>query len=110
VAKTQTSRHLAEFWMIEPEIALADLADNAALAEALLKHTFAALLKERGEDLAFFDQRIERGWLPSSEGLSDRNSSIWITARRSQYLSAPMRNLNSRASGASIYSSSTSAT
>ena len=58
---SNTSRHLAEFWMIEPEIAFADLADNAALAEALLKYTFAALLKEREEDLAFFDQRIETG-------------------------------------------------
>ena len=41
---SNTSRHLAEFWMIEPEIAFADLADNAALAEALLKYTFAVLL------------------------------------------------------------------
>ena len=44
---SNTSRHLAEFWMIEPEIAFADLADNAALAEALLKYTFATLLNER---------------------------------------------------------------
>ncbi|MGC1889128.1 MAG: amino acid--tRNA ligase-related protein, partial [Stellaceae bacterium] len=41
---SNTSRHLAEFWMIEPEIAFAGLSDNAALAEALLKYTFAALL------------------------------------------------------------------
>jgi aspartyl/asparaginyl-tRNA synthetase len=58
---SNTSRHLAEFWMIEPEIAFANLADNAALAEALLKYTFAALLDQREEDLAFFDQRIEKG-------------------------------------------------
>ena len=38
---SNTSRHLAEFWMIEPEIAFSDLADNATLAEALLKHIFA---------------------------------------------------------------------
>jgi aspartyl/asparaginyl-tRNA synthetase len=50
---SNTSRHLAEFWIIEPEIAFADLSDNAALAEALLKYTFAALLNERQEDLAF---------------------------------------------------------
>jgi asparaginyl-tRNA synthetase len=37
---SNTSRHLAEFWMIEPEIALANISDNAALAEALLKYTF----------------------------------------------------------------------
>jgi aspartyl/asparaginyl-tRNA synthetase len=66
---SNTSRHLAEFWMIEPEIAFADLSDNAALAEALLKYTFAALLNEGEEDLAFFDQRIEKGLVAKLEGL-----------------------------------------
>src|SRR5882762_10361721 len=50
---SNTSRHLAEFWMIEPEIAFADLSDNATLAERLLKFTFETLLKGRHEDLAF---------------------------------------------------------
>src|SRR5256712_3275165 len=58
---SNTSRHLAEFWMIEPEIAFADLSDNATLAEGLLKFTLEALLNERQEDLAFFDERIEKG-------------------------------------------------
>jgi asparaginyl-tRNA synthetase len=66
---SNTSRHLAEFWMIEPEIAFADLSDNAALGEALLKYTFASLLKEREEDLAFFDQRIEKGLVAKLEGI-----------------------------------------
>jgi hypothetical protein len=66
---SNTSRHLAEFWMIEPEIAFADLSDNAAFAEALLKYIFAALLNERGEDLAFFDQRIEKGLVAKLEGI-----------------------------------------
>jgi asparaginyl-tRNA synthetase len=66
---SNTSRHLAEFWMIEPEIAFADLADNAALAEGLLKYTFATLLKERAEDLAFFDERIEKGVVKKLEGI-----------------------------------------
>ena len=68
---SNTSRHLAEFWMIEPEIALADLSDNAALAEALLKYTFAALLNERQEDLAFFNQRIGKGLVTKLEGIVD---------------------------------------
>ena len=55
--------------MIEPEIAFVDLSDNAALAEALLKYTFAALLNERQEDLAFFDQRIEKGLVSKLEGI-----------------------------------------
>src|SRR5258708_36564894 len=68
-----TSRHLAEFWMIEPEIAFADLSDDATLAEGLLKFTFETLLKERQEDLAFFADRIGKGvpaklrGMPSSE-------------------------------------------
>src|SRR5437762_4377568 len=57
---SNTSRHLAEFWMIEPEIAFADLAEDAQLAEALLKSVFGDLLKSRAEDLAFFDERIEK--------------------------------------------------
>ncbi len=93
--------------MIEPEIAFADLSDNAALAEALLKHTFAALLNEREEDLAFFDQRIEKGLVAKLEGSSARTSSIWITARRSN---GRTRNSNSRSNGALICSRSTSAT
>jgi len=58
---SNTSRHLAEFWMVEPEIAFANLADDASLAEALLKHIFATVLAERAEDMAFFDERIEKG-------------------------------------------------
>jgi asparaginyl-tRNA synthetase len=66
---SNTSRHLAEFWMIEPEIAFADLSDNATLAERLLKFVFEALLQERAEDLAFFDERIEKGLLAKLEGI-----------------------------------------
>src|ERR1700687_1548277 len=66
---SNTSRHLAEFWMIEPEIAFADLSDDATLAEALLKFAFATLLKERQEDLAFFDERIEKGLVAKLEGI-----------------------------------------
>src|SRR4029077_10261808 len=66
---SNTSRHLAEFWMIEPETAFADLSDDATLAERLLKYAFAALLKERPEDLAFFDERVEKGLVAKLEGI-----------------------------------------
>ena len=56
---SNTSRHLAEFWMVEPEIAFADLDDNAALAEDLLKHVLSRVLEEREDDIAFFQQRID---------------------------------------------------
>src|SRR6201986_1964536 len=63
------SRHLAELWMIEPEIAFADPSANATLAERLLKYTLKALLNERAEDLAFFDERIEKGLVAKLEGI-----------------------------------------
>ena len=58
---SNTSRHLAEFWMIEPEVAFADLAQNADLAEAMLKYVFTAVLNERADDMAFFEERVEKG-------------------------------------------------
>lgn len=57
---SNTSRHLAEFWMIEPEMAFADLQANVDLAEALLKTIFRAVLEERADDMAFFNQRIDK--------------------------------------------------
>ena len=57
---SNTSRHLAEFWMVEPEIAFADLAADADLAESFLKYILTALLNERGDDLTFFADRIDK--------------------------------------------------
>ncbi len=58
---SNTSRHLAEFWMIEPEVAFADLLTDAKLAEDLLKYMFKALLAERMDDMKFFADRIDKG-------------------------------------------------
>ena len=68
---SNTSRHLAEFWMIEPEIAFAQLSDDADLAEALLKHVFRTLLAERADDMAFFEERIEKGVIAKLTGIVD---------------------------------------
>lgn len=57
---SNTSRHLAEFWMIEPEVAFANLDDVAQLAEDLLKYVFKAVLEERADDMTFFAQRINK--------------------------------------------------
>ena len=57
---SHTSRHLAEFWMVEPEIAFADLNDNADLAEDLLTAVLKRVLEEREDDMAFFQQRIDK--------------------------------------------------
>jgi len=57
---SNTTRHLAEFWMVEPEIAFADLSDAADLAEEMLKYVFKAVLDERPDDMAFFQQRVDK--------------------------------------------------
>jgi asparaginyl-tRNA synthetase len=57
---SNTSRHLSEFWMVEPEIAFADLHADADLAEGFLKYILTALLNERGDDLKFFADRIDK--------------------------------------------------
>jgi asparaginyl-tRNA synthetase len=57
---SNTSRHLAEFWMVEPEIAFADLAADADLAEQFLKSIFKTLLEERADDLKFFVERVDK--------------------------------------------------
>ncbi len=58
---SNTSRHLAEFWMIEPEMAFCDLQRDSEVAEALLKYCVKAVFDERPDDLKFFDERIEKG-------------------------------------------------
>jgi asparaginyl-tRNA synthetase len=57
---SNTRRHLAEFWMIEPEIAFADLADDAQLAEEFLKFICKTLLDERKDDMAFFEKFVDK--------------------------------------------------
>ena len=57
---SNTRRHLSEFWMIEPEIAFADLHDDAALAWDFLQHIFGYLLEHRADDMEFFAQRIDK--------------------------------------------------
>ena len=64
---SNTTRHLAEFWMIEPEIAFADLADNAQLAEDFLKYLFRAVLDERADDMAFLAERVQADALTKLE-------------------------------------------
>ncbi len=68
---SHTSRHLAEFWMVEPEIAFADLNDDADLAEDLLKYLFKAVLDERSDDMAFFAERINKDAISRLQNVID---------------------------------------
>lgn len=58
---SNTPRHAAEFWMIEPEMAFADLADDAALAEKFVRYLCRFALEECSEEMAFFDKQVEKG-------------------------------------------------
>lgn len=56
---SNTSRHLAEFWMIEPEMAFADIHDDIKLADKLLKYVFKFILDHNADDMAFFKEHID---------------------------------------------------
>ncbi len=64
---SNTSRHLAEFWMVEPEMAFCDLGGDMDLAEAFLKHVFKSVLEQCPEDMAFFNERIDPSVLTTAE-------------------------------------------
>ena len=57
---SNTARHAAEFWMIEPEIAFADLKDNMKLAEDMLKYVISYVMEEAPEEMAFFNQFVDK--------------------------------------------------
>ena len=58
---SNTTRHAAEFWMIEPEIAFADLKDDMLLAESMLKYIISYVLENAPEEMAFFNQFVDKG-------------------------------------------------
>ena len=66
---SNTRRHLAEFWMVEPEIAFADLAADAQLAEDFLKAIFKTLLVERKDDMAFFEKFVDKDCIARLSGM-----------------------------------------
>jgi len=70
---SNTPRHLAEFWMIEPEMAFYDLPDNMQLAEEFLKYTIRYVLDHCREDLEFFNQFIEKSVLATLEHVAESN-------------------------------------
>lgn len=66
---SNTSRHLAEFWMVEPEVAFCDLQGDMDLAEAFLKYIFKYVLAQCPEDLEFFNQRIDKTVLATADNI-----------------------------------------
>jgi len=70
---SNTSRHLAEFWMIEPEMAFCDLEGDMDLAEEFIKHLFRAILERCGEDMAFFNKWIDKTVIETLEHIVTSN-------------------------------------
>ncbi len=68
---SNTPRHLAEFWMIEPEMAFCDLQGNMDIAESFVRYVIKAVLNECAEDLAFFDKWVEPGIIASLQSVAD---------------------------------------
>ena len=73
---SNTSRHVAEFWMIEPEMAFADLMADAALAEEFFKYLCRHVLEQCREDLEFFNDHIDKGLLARLEGITDASFAV----------------------------------
>lgn len=67
--ESNTSRHLAEFWMIEPEMAFCDLNCDMEVAESFLKYIFSAVLEKNSEDMEFFEKFVLKGLVETLEGV-----------------------------------------
>ena len=67
---SNTARHAAEFWMIEPEMAFADLEDNMEVAEAMIKYIINYVLENAPEEMAFFNQFIDKGLIDRLKGVA----------------------------------------
>ncbi|MBP9743377.1 MAG: asparagine--tRNA ligase [Burkholderiales bacterium] len=83
---SNTTRHLAEFWMVEPEIAFANLMDNAHLATALLKHVFKSVLDKNSDDMAFFAQFINKDAVSRLEQLVNQEFAMISYTEAVEYL------------------------
>ena len=74
--KSNTPRHVAEFWHVEPEVAFAELPDIIELAETLIKHIINAVLEKCPEELKFFDRHFENGLIEKLETVAGHNFAV----------------------------------
>ena len=91
---SNTSRHAAEFWMIEPEIAFANLADNCRLAEDFLRGLVSYALEHCQEDLAFFNERIEQGLIAKLEALAKAEFQVMTYSEAVSHLQRAKKTFN----------------
>lgn len=107
---SNTSRHLAEFWMLEPEVAFANLNDVAGLAEAMLKYVFKAVLEERADDMQFFAERVDKDAIDRLQRFITADFAQWITPTPSPFWKTAANSSRTRCSGAWISPLSTNVT
>lgn len=86
---SHTSRHLAEFWMIEPEISFADLEQDAALAEAYVKYCARYALENCREDLEHFDQWVEKGLIARLQNVVENDFKVLTYTEAIEVLNKP---------------------
>lgn len=73
---SNTARHAAEFWMIEPEMAFADLQDNMEIAEAMLKYIIKYVMAECPDEIAFFNERVDKGLIERLERVANSDFGV----------------------------------
>ncbi len=74
--KSNTQRHVAEFWHVEPEVAFAELPDIMELAEGLIKHIISSVLEKCPEEMKFFDAHFEKGLIDKLTSVRDNDFAV----------------------------------
>lgn len=84
--KSNTPRHVAEFWHVEPEVAFAELPDIIEIAEGLIKHIINTVLEKCPEELKFFDAHFEKGLLEKLENVSKNDFAVMTYTEAIEHL------------------------
>ena len=85
--KSNTQRHVAEFWHVEPEVAFAELPDIIEIAEGLIKYIINSVLEKCPEELKFFDARFEKGLIEKLKSVASNNFAIMTYTEAIEHLS-----------------------
>lgn len=107
---SNTSRHLAEFWMVEPEIAFAGLSDLCDLSQSMLRYLCKVVLEERADDMDFFNQFVAPGCIERVEHIAESNFEIMTYTDAIKILEKVNSHLIFLSAGDLIYNQSTSVT
>ena len=86
--KSNTPRHVAEFWHVEPEVAFAELPDIIEIAEALIKHIIRAVLEKCPDELKFFDAHFEKGLIEKLETVAGHDFAVMTYTEAIEHLKA----------------------